>query len=213
MPVIYEPAGSDVHAEIIRIAKQYHGELLEAGVTFSALFAADEEGAAVKLHGYPCAAVIKINGYKDRVEGKADATITIDKEEWDDLTCYERESLLDHEIHHLELKHDSKTNEVKRDDLGRPKMGMRLHDHEFGWFDTIAHRHGLNSYEVKQARVFADEHGQCYFGWAAPPEPNGEAATKGSGAAVTSQKEDAEFEPDIQRINDAIGKRKTVAAK
>lgn len=203
MPTIYEPADSDVHSKIYSIATTFHGELVEAGVTISALFAANEDGAAVKLNGYPCAAVVKINSYKDRVEGKADATITLDKDEWDGATPDQRTALLDHEITHLELKLDPKTNKVKRDDLGRPKLGMKLHDVQHGWFHSVAHRHGLNSYEVRQARTFADEHGQTYFGWVSPPS-NGEGVTAQTGSAVDGFADDDARWKDKQQISKPV---------
>ena len=39
----------------------------------------------------------------------------------------ERRALLDHELHHLELKRDKK-DRIRKDDLGRPLLRMRKHD-------------------------------------------------------------------------------------
>lgn len=47
---------------------------------------------------------------------------------------------------------DSEGN-VKRDDLGRVVIGMRKHDHQFGWFTEIAKRYGSASGEVQQCRA------------------------------------------------------------
>lgn len=66
---------------------------------------------------------------------------------------------------------------MKRDDLGRPVLKIRLHDQQHGWFDEIARRHGDASIEVQQAKAFADSSGQTYFGWAAPPAGSVEAMT------------------------------------
>src|SRR5690606_5222802 len=122
------------------------------------------------VNGYPAAAMVKINSYRDRVEGKADATIFIDADEWEGLDDPRREALIDHELQHLEVKRDPDTGAPLSDDAGRPKLKIRKHDHQYGWFDVIAERHGDASYEVRQAKAFADRHGQTYFGWAKPPD-------------------------------------------
>jgi hypothetical protein len=49
------------------------------------------------------------------------------------------------------------------DALDRPKLAMRKHDHQFGWFDEVAQRHGEASPEVRQARVLMEKSGQLYF--------------------------------------------------
>jgi hypothetical protein len=49
------------------------------------------------------------------------------------------------------------------DAVGRPKLLMRKHDHQFGWFDEVAQRHGEASPEVRQARVLMESSGQLYF--------------------------------------------------
>jgi hypothetical protein len=65
--------------------------------------------------------------------------------------------LIDHELTHLAKKG------TIFDPLDRPKLSMRLHDHQFGWFDQIAKRHGRASIEVKQVRAFFESSGQMYF--------------------------------------------------
>jgi hypothetical protein len=49
------------------------------------------------------------------------------------------------------------------DDLGRPKLRMRKHDINFGWFNQVAKRHGSASQERIQARMILDEAGQFYW--------------------------------------------------
>jgi len=175
MPVVYEKAGVDVMKLARSVMKQYHRELVEVELKVSVLMATapkDEHGKplaqAVKLHGVPCAAVARIIPYKDRVAGREDAEIVIDADQWETASDPKREALLDHELHHFEVQRDEEGN-PKSDDAGRPKLKMRHHDHDFGWFDVIARRHGVASYEVEQARAFADENGQLYFGWKKPP--------------------------------------------
>lgn len=177
MGIIYEKCDREVTDRARKVMEQYHGELTEVGVRVTYLFAIapkDQHGEplaqAVTVGGYPCAAKTKIIGLKDRADGRADAEIIIDADQWDAMSDSQRDALLDHELYHLEVKRDKETNMPLRDDLGRPKLGMRKHDHQFGWFDEIARRHGDASFEVQQAKAFADEQGQTYFGWASPPD-------------------------------------------
>ncbi len=167
----YEKSKPEVGKLVSEIMEKYHGGLFSAGVTVDCLHAfaktddnGDATGPALKLHGHQCATVVKIVSTKDRAKGMADAEITFDGDHYDELGADELEALIDHELTHLELSLDD-AGAVRRDDQGRPKLRMRLHDHQFGWFDTIAARHGAASLEVQQARSFADSFGQMYFGF------------------------------------------------
>lgn len=155
-------------AEALRIVKdqmeKYHSELLDAEVTIDVLFAhasvdenGDQKGVALKHHGYRAAAVVRIVSLKDRTKGMADAEIVIDGDEWPTIPDDQRDALIDHELTHLELKLDDETGLVVRDDLGRPKLKMRLHDWQFGFFDAVVRRHGLASPESLQINNFLDD--------------------------------------------------------
>lgn len=176
MPV-YEKASPEVREIVERLVTQYHGPLAEYGVTFDLLFAhaktnenGDAEGPALKLHGYQAAAVARVVPYKARVLGQADAEIVIDGDRWDEWSEAEKDALIDHELEHFELKLNKDGNLV-RDDLDRPKLHMRLHDHQFGWFDSIARRHGEASGEVQQFKAFCDSHKQLWLSF----EPQAES--------------------------------------
>ena len=54
---------------------------------------------------------------------------------------------------------------VRRDDIDRPLLRIRKHDHQFGWFDAVARRHGKHSIEVQQAHQLTamDELRQLYL--------------------------------------------------
>ena len=171
MPTTYEKCGDEVERVVSQVVKKYHHDLKAAGVTIGLLFARNSEGAAVKLHGYPCAAVIKKNSLKDRAEGKTDATITIDEAGWDGLSEEERSALIDHELYHLEVKRD-KHNKYDLDDLGRPKLNIRLHDAQIGIFKTIIERHGMDALDAQIAEKFIGEYGQLLL-WAKEPETVG----------------------------------------
>lgn len=150
-----------------RIRAAHHDELGE--VTISCLFAFDDENslASVLEHqGYPAAAVVRITPLKDRALGIADATIVICRVTWVTLGQPERDALIDHELTHLQRKTDKETGDLVTDVLGRPKLVMRKHDRQFGWFDEVAARHGSASPEVRQARRLMETSGQLYFDFA-----------------------------------------------
>lgn len=160
MPTTYEKA-TEAQPYLDSMLNKYHRNLKEEGVTFDLVFAyaekdenGDPKGPAVKHGGYAAAATVRIIGLKDRAKGMADAEILIDGDNWDDLNKSRREALIDHELEHLTLV-------GKRDDLSRPRLKMRMHDHQFGWFDIVAKRHGENSYEVTQFQNFKAS--QSYF--------------------------------------------------
>src|SRR5687768_5930298 len=124
MPVTYEKVDEQTEALIADVIKDYHFELKKAKVSISALFAKPPEddplSPAVKLHGYPCLAVIRIVPYKQRVQGISDAEITIDHVKWQELHADQKRALIDHELAHLELKEEKKGQAVilARDALG-----------------------------------------------------------------------------------------------
>lgn len=156
-----------------RVLSTHHEELTAVGVAFDILlgFAPENsEGeavcAALKLHGYEANAITKIVGLKDRVLGQADAQIVLDGDLWtreeDPLSDEQKAAILDHEIYHIQVKRDHE-GAVINDTHGRPKLKMRLHDRQIGWFDAVARRNGEHSVEVKQASLLAKEAGQIYF--------------------------------------------------
>lgn len=163
---IYSQA-PDVTGCIEKIQAAHH-EGLE-GVTVSALFVFDDESSVsvLKHQGYPAGAVVRITPLKDRALGMADATIVVDRSGWLALSARQRDALIDHELTHLEVKTDEEEGAKDPvpvfDGLGRPKLLMRKHDHQFGWFDEVAQRHGEASPEVRQARALMESSGQLYF--------------------------------------------------
>lgn len=130
----------------------------------------DPKSAAVVLNGYPCAAIIRRIGLKDRVLGRGDVEITIDAEKWEELDDEGQAALIDHELYHLEPRKDDE-GVFARDDLHRPLFGMRRHDVQIGWFAKVAERHGKHSMEQRQAREIFDEFGQAFFPFVTAPKP------------------------------------------
>ena len=169
MPISLMPAPKDHEAYTLirQLVDDHYPDLAKHEVTIGVVMATsdDPEKPAVKLHGYKCAAVVSITPYKQRIHGVADTLITIDAANWSDLAERRRESLIAHELTHLVVALD-KNGHAKADDAGRPKLKMRLHDVQTGWFMSIAERYGEDSYEVQQARQIQDKWGQLLFSWA-----------------------------------------------
>lgn len=153
----------DADACIEKIHAAHHEDL--EGVTVTALFVFDTETTlpCLKHQGYPAGAVVRITPVKDRALGIADATIVIDRAGWLALSQRQRDALIDHELTHLTRKIDKETGEMVVDVLERPKLAMRRHDWQYGWFDEVAQRHGEASPEVSQARRLMERSGQLYF--------------------------------------------------
>lgn len=176
----YSQASDDVLRTIERIREEFHAPDLD-GVTVAALFVYDMEATEpVLTHGgYPAQAMCRITPVRDRALGVADAVIVIDRSHWLTLNVQAREALIDHELYHLERVVDEDTELPKTDAVDRPKLRIRKHDHQFGWFDAIAERHGEASPEVRQAKQLIAATGQLYldFGPAQRRRPprNGEA--------------------------------------
>jgi hypothetical protein len=168
----YQQADRNACEVIDRMKKQFHQQLDELGVTIDCLFAFPNENEngditspAVTVGGYKCLAKVRVISLKDRVMGRGDAEITIDKHTWDELSSEERDALVDHELEHLEVCMKEKGRElaVVRDDLDRVKLKLRKHDYQFGWFNSVARRHGADSQEVQQAQAFSEQQRQTYL--------------------------------------------------
>jgi len=145
-----------------------HQPLLDAKVTIDFVFAyADEDDAGNKIgnalskNGCKALGICRKIPLKDRALGRADAEIALDGDWWNEANDEEKRALLDHELHHIAIKIDKRG--LVRDDLGRPVLQLRKHDHEFGWFKAVAARHGMFSMERQQAAEMMHECGQYYW--------------------------------------------------
>jgi hypothetical protein len=169
----YRQADKDVMKIIKELFDQHHEELAEAGVRVGCLFAyapkdentGEPKGPALKLHGWPCAAIVKIVAHKDRVAGMPDAMICVDGKAWEeDWNENRQRAVLDHELTHIEVCRDE-DGAVKLDDCHRPKLKMRPDDWNINGFQEIAQRYKEDSIEVGAARAMADKYGQLLFPW------------------------------------------------
>ena len=169
----YDPVKDpQVHQMIAAVMEEYHSELVEHEVKIGADWYVPPEGkpeAPLKLHGYPAVAVVKITPVRQRQRGIPDAIITIDRAHWNGLSGDEQYALIDHEVQSISLARD-KDDHVVADDAGRPRLRMRLHDCQCGWFLACADRHGDNSAEIQQARKLIEDH-PFLFGLPDAPAP------------------------------------------
>lgn len=160
MPTTYQKAPHDVAELVDETASRFHTDLVKAGVRYDLMFAYgpcdDETGEKLddplKLRGVACLAIVRVVNLRDRAKGMGDAEIAFDADRWPDLTPQQREALVDHELEHLVLKRD-RQDEVKLDDLGRPKLAIKTHDFDVGGFYSVIRRHSAAIELESLARV------------------------------------------------------------
>lgn len=147
--------------------KLFHPALHSAGVKVDLISVADDDPDVehpLKLRGMPAYAICKIVDIKGRTMGRGDAEIVIDEGRYLTMPDATKDAVLDHELEHLEVEL-SKKGKIKLDCARRPKLKMRLHDVEYGWFESVAKRHGIASIECKQATKLFLFHEQTFFGF------------------------------------------------
>lgn len=172
MPKTYEKADATVTemATMVLCKHESHKPLLDHRVRVDILMVVppyneqtgEYDSDAIMVGGYPAAACIKILGLKDRTVGRGDAEMLISYPWWRDATEKEQEALLDHELHHLAVKLN-KVGQAIKDDLGRPKLWMRKHDVQAGWFAIVAQRNGEHSAEQQQAKKLMGLYQQVFW--------------------------------------------------
>ena len=169
MPTTYETAPLDVLNTIVRIVKAYHPELAETGARIGAVFATNETGPAVKLHGVAALATVQVVSAKRRPHCEYDAEITIDSGEWNGLSPAQQDALIDHELSHVRRKEysDKQLDRLRKenpdqvpwkiDNNGRPVLGTVPADVSPGdAFHSVIARHGLSAVEFVGAKRFAE---------------------------------------------------------
>lgn len=162
----YSDPDPEVLALLADAMRRWHPQLHDAGVRVGVLMAANEDGPAVKHAGYPALATIKVVSLKDRLKKQYDAELLLDQSEWNDMRREHREALVDHELSHIVLaKYGYKAGREEddpdergeiwcaRDDLGRPKLKIRLADWNAGdGFADVIRRHGMYAAELENLR-------------------------------------------------------------
>ena len=177
----YSIANEEINLTIQKVMRENHGDLHAEGVTITAMIARSEEGPAIKVRGCEAAGCIRITKLMERTLGLGDAVMILDGERLDAWSSKRLQAVIDHELRHLMLKPCKKTGGYQLDDEGRPKLRIRPHDFEFGWFARTAELYGEESYEVSQAReIVAASWVQLLLpGLEIDPDPTGLAAYSG----------------------------------
>lgn len=167
----FSKADKDIVDLVSSAMREYHRPLAEAGVRVDALMAhaardsetGEPKGPAIRLHGYPCYATIRITSQKERVAGLGDAMLTLDGDRWSDLTAEQQRALLDHELAHLVLV--TEDGMPQTDDCFRPKLRSRPHDAQLGIFWDVVERHQANALESVGYRDVHKQFTQLCFPW------------------------------------------------
>jgi hypothetical protein len=175
----YSKAPDEVTERAAHLVKLFHTPLRDAGlrVDLISVTSDDPDSPALTHQGYPAAAVVRAVDSKGRTMGRGDAEIVIDEAHYLTMTDAQKDALIDHELYHIELKVSNKTGRVKLDEHGRPKLRMRKHDFQAGWFHEIAQRHGAASLECQQAANLVLTCKQIYFEFALTPPKDGVTST------------------------------------
>lgn len=169
----FDKATGALLGTIESVMTRYHSRLLEPTIAKSVKVDSmvvygprnkdgEQTGPAIQVHGRDAYACIRISKLEERVAGRGDAIMWIDGDNWREWPDETLVAIIDHELTHLELAIDPKTNEIQLDDAGHVKLKLRQHDFQVGWFDEVAERHADNSIEVQQALTLANSR-QMYF--------------------------------------------------
>jgi hypothetical protein len=159
MPSTFSKANEEVSPMAEELMEKYHQDLISADVKIDFIFAVagldpqteEPTGPAITHQGYRALGLTKIMSLKDRTMGRGDAEILLDGDVWPALSDDSKKALVDHELHHLEVKRNAR-GEFMFDDLERPKLQLRKHDWQAGFFHIIADRWGQSSQEILQLR-------------------------------------------------------------
>ncbi len=150
--------GHEVHKLWADVIEQYHPMIhklstpLRVGILFVTVDDTTRQNA-LTLHGRTCAAFIAVVDVKLRATGSPDVLLQVDGNKWLDLDESEKIALLDHEAEHIAFPKAKQSPDggwhPELDSLDRPKVGMKLHDWEFGGFTSIVERHGESAIEKR----------------------------------------------------------------
>lgn len=156
----------------LAILAQYetYKPVLDAKVNIEFLFARGERDPetdaivsdAITLRGFRALGTCRKTNSEERAAGRGDAVVMLDADWWEEADEAAQRALLDHELFHIDVCQDEDGIVIK-DKGGRPRLRMRKHDVQVGWFKLVAERNGVHSLECKQAKSVMDTSGQAYW--------------------------------------------------
>lgn len=165
MGTVYWKADASIVAFIDNVMEKYHQDLHINKVKIGTIMAmsSSEETTALKLHGYPVAAMVKIVPLKDRITKEYDVEMLVDAALWKESSIKRKTALIDHELSHLAVKRkkpekpkkgepvkeSGNLGEVVYDDIGRPVVKTVKADYNVGdGFLHVIQRHQEESFET-----------------------------------------------------------------
>jgi hypothetical protein len=156
----------------LAILAQYetYKPVLDAKVNIEFLFAHGERDPetdaivsdAITLRGFRALGTCRKTNSEERAAGRGDAVVMLDADWWEEADEAAQRALLDHQLFHIDVCHDEDGIVIK-DKGGRPRLRMRKHDVELGFFKLVAERNGVHSQECKLAKIIMDHSGQAYW--------------------------------------------------
>lgn len=162
MSTSYKLETLTIYPRVRALMERWHTRLVLADGSFPTVCCLvandDDDGDPVKVNGRPCAATIKPIPYRQRVDERADAELTLCGRRWLSRNDRQQDALLDRMISYLQFSLDDKGC-VKCDGEGRPKLALRLEDWHVSGFLEVAQRWGEDSCEVAEARAFSKQFG------------------------------------------------------
>lgn len=171
MPVTFQRAEKDVTDLVAKVMAEAFDDLAKLKVEVDVLMAfaardkdGEPKGCALKLHGVPCLAIVKVTSLKDRVAGLGDVRILIDGDQFPHRTAEEQEAIIHHELQHLVIARDKDGN-ARIDDAFRPVLKTRPHDAELGVFFATIDRYKTAAIEAQAYRALHREMSQRTFPW------------------------------------------------
>jgi hypothetical protein len=148
-------APPEVNEFVQDVMRQYHPNLFGLEVSTQCVMAladtdedGDPKGPAIKCHGFPAAATVRITSPKARCHGHAMVELTIDEQRWEELTEAQRTALIDHELTHLEVAKENGGKDIAYDKSGNVRLKIRQHDWQIGGFESVIQKHGKDALEA-----------------------------------------------------------------
>lgn len=162
MPTVYQMSEMEVWEVFRHVLQSKFPILDQADLRFELLSAFNPDGPAVKLHGSPALAVIKVIGPEERAKGAGDLRIKIDAERYDRLSDRTREAMFAHELYHVVLAR-KKNGALKLDPYERPVTRLKPDDWCFTGFKEVADWYGEDSVERISYRRLGEILSQSVF--------------------------------------------------
>jgi hypothetical protein len=163
MPVEFAPAEPDVVGRMNDALAKRFPQLEDEELNIEVLAATHPDGGpAVKHHGSPALAVIKVVKPEERSTGGPDLRIVVDLARYAKLNRRSQEALFAHELFHVQVA-KTKQGKTKRDPYGRPVTRLRPDDWSITGFKEVADWYGEDSIEHRSYRVLGEALRQSLF--------------------------------------------------